>query len=69
MISFAARRLGWALVTAFVASIVAFVMFWTIPNVDPEYWLGGGRHGNDATRANAAEKYGLNDPLPFSTSG
>lgn len=64
MISFAARRLGWALVTAFVASIAAFVLFWTIPNVDPEYWLGGGEKGNDATRARAVEQYGLDDPLP-----
>jgi peptide/nickel transport system permease protein len=64
VISFAARRLGWALATAFLASIVAFVLFWTIPNVDPEYWLGGGPKGNDATRALAVEKYGLDDPLP-----
>jgi peptide/nickel transport system permease protein len=64
MISFAARRLGWALVTAFLASIAAFLLFWTIPNVDPEYWLGGGPKGNDATRARAVEQYGLDDPLP-----
>lgn len=64
MISFAARRLGWALVTAFLASIVAFLLFWTIPNVDPEYWLGGAEKGNDATRARAVEQYGLDDPLP-----
>ena len=64
MIAFAARRLGWALVTAFLASIVSFAMFWAIPNVDPEYILGGAQHGNDYTRARAAEKYGLNDPLP-----
>jgi peptide/nickel transport system permease protein len=64
MISFAARRLGWALVTAFLVSIAAFVLFWTIPNVDPEYWLGGGEKGNDFTRARAVEKYGLDDPLP-----
>jgi hypothetical protein len=37
VIGFAARRLGAALVTAWVASIVAFVLFWTIPNVDPAY--------------------------------
>jgi peptide/nickel transport system permease protein len=64
VISFAARRLGWALVTAFLASVVAFVLFWTIPNVDPEYWLGGGEKGNEATRAHAVKKYGLDDPLP-----
>lgn len=50
--------------TAFLASIVAFVLFWTIPNVDPEYWLGGGEKGNEATRARAVEQYGLDDPLP-----
>ena len=64
MISFAARRLCWALATAVVASIVAFLLFWTIPNVDPEYWLGGGRKGTNETRALAVEKYGLDDPLP-----
>lgn len=64
MIAFAARRLGWALITAFVASIVAFLLFWTIPNVDPSYWLGGAEHGTNETRARATEKYGLDDPLP-----
>jgi peptide/nickel transport system permease protein len=64
VISFAARRLAWAAVTAFLASIVAFVLFWTIPNVDPEWWLGGAEKGNDATRALAVEKWGLDDPLP-----
>jgi ABC-type dipeptide/oligopeptide/nickel transport system permease component len=60
----AARRLGWALLTALVASIAAFAMFWAIPNVDPEYWLGGAEKGNDATRTLAIEQYGLDDPLP-----
>jgi peptide/nickel transport system permease protein len=64
MIGFAARRLGAALVTAWVASIVAFVLFWTVPNVDPAYWLGGGQKGTNETRALATEKYGLDDPLP-----
>ena len=64
MISFAARRLAAALVTAWVASIVAFVLFWTIPNVDPAYWLGGGQKGTNQTRALATEKYGLDEPLP-----
>jgi ABC-type dipeptide/oligopeptide/nickel transport system permease subunit len=64
MILFAARRLGWALLTALIASIAAFTMFWAIPNVDPEYWLGGAEKGNDATRARAIEQYGLDDPLP-----
>jgi peptide/nickel transport system permease protein len=64
MIRYAARRFGAALVTAWVASIIAFVLFWTIPNVDPAYWLGGAEKGNNATRARATEKYGLDDPLP-----
>jgi peptide/nickel transport system permease protein len=64
MIGFAARRLAAALITAWVASIIAFVLFWAIPNVDPAYWLGGAEKGNDATRARATEKYGLDDPLP-----
>jgi peptide/nickel transport system permease protein len=64
VIGFAARRLAAALVTAWVASVVAFVMFWTIPNVDPAYWLGGAEKGTNETRARATEEYGLDDPLP-----
>jgi peptide/nickel transport system permease protein len=64
VIWFAARRLGWALVTALLASIVAFAMFWAIPNVDPSYWLGGAEKGTNETRARAVEQYGLDDPLP-----
>jgi peptide/nickel transport system permease protein len=64
MIAFAARRLAAALVTAWAASIVAFVLFWTVPNVDPAFWLGGGEKGTNKTRALATEKYGLDDPLP-----
>jgi peptide/nickel transport system permease protein len=64
VILYAARRLGWALVTALIASIAAFAMFWAIPNVDPEYWLGGAEKGTDETRAIAIEQYGLDDPLP-----
>ena len=64
MIGFAARRLVTALLTAWVASIIAFVLFWTVPNVDPAYWLGGAEKGTNATRARATEQYGLDDPLP-----
>lgn len=64
MIGFAARRLAWALVTAWIASVIAFLLFWTVPNVDPAYLLGGAEKGNDYTRARATEKYGLDDPLP-----
>jgi peptide/nickel transport system permease protein len=64
MIPFAARRLAAAVATAWVASLLAFFMFWTVPNVDPSYFLGGERHGNEFTRAQAEEKWGLNDPLP-----
>ena len=64
MIAFAARRLAWALVTAWVASVIAFFLFWSVPNVDPSYWLGGAEKGTDVTRARAAEEFGLNDPLP-----
>jgi peptide/nickel transport system permease protein len=52
-------------VTAWLASIVAFVLFWTIPNVDPAYHLGGAEKGTNETRAMATEKYGLDDPLPM----
>jgi peptide/nickel transport system permease protein len=64
LIAFAARRLAAAAATAWVASLLAFFMFWTVPNVDPSYWLGGAEKGNEATRAYAKEKWGLDDPLP-----
>jgi peptide/nickel transport system permease protein len=64
MIAFAARRLGTAALTAWVASIVVFVLFWSVPNVDPSYWLGGAEKGTNETRARAVEQYGLDDPLP-----
>ena len=64
MIGFAARRFATALITAWVASMVAFVLFWTVPNVDPAYWLGGAEHGTNESRARATERYGLDDPLP-----
>ena len=64
MIAFSARRLAVALVTAWVASVVVFVLFWAVPNVDPSYWLGGAEKGTNETRARATEKYGLDDPLP-----
>jgi peptide/nickel transport system permease protein len=63
MIPFAVRRLAAAVATAWVASVLAFFMFWTVPNVDPSYFLGGAEHGNDFTRAQAKEKWGLDDPL------
>jgi peptide/nickel transport system permease protein len=64
MIPFAVRRLAAAVATAWVASLLAFFMFWTVPNVDPSYLLGGAEKGNDFTRAQATEKWGLDDPLP-----
>jgi peptide/nickel transport system permease protein len=64
VIAFAARRLAAAAVTAWVASLIAFVLFWMVPNVDPAFWLGGGTKGNEGTRAHATEEYGLDDPLP-----
>jgi len=64
MIAFTARRIGAAVLTAWVASIIAFVLFWTVPNVDPSYFLGGAEHGNAFTRQQAKEEYGLDEPLP-----
>jgi peptide/nickel transport system permease protein len=64
MIGFALRRLAWAAVAAVIASIVAFALFWLIPNVDPAYNLGGGQQGTELTRERATEQYGLDEPLP-----
>ena len=41
MIIFTVRRLFAAVLTAFAASVLAFFLFWTVPNVDPAFWLGG----------------------------
>lgn len=62
--AFAARRFAWAAATAGLVAVLTFVVFWTIPNVDPEYALGGGIKGTDATRAAARIEYGLDQPLP-----
>jgi len=66
VIAFAGRRLAWALVTAVLASVVTFVLFWTIPDekFSLAWRLGGAERGNEATRARAVDKYGLDDPLP-----
>ncbi len=64
MIAFAARRLAWALLTAWIASVVSFALFWTVPNVDPAFWIGGGVKGTNETRERATEEYRLDDPLP-----
>jgi hypothetical protein len=68
VIAFAARRLAWALFTAFVASIVAFLLFWTIPNVDPSYWLGGAEKGTNETRAIAPRCCGPSSPTGRTSS-
>ena len=64
MIRFALRRLGWAAITVVIASVVAFALFWTIPNVDPAFNLGGGQQGTELTRERASERFGLDEPLP-----
>jgi peptide/nickel transport system permease protein len=61
---FAARRLGWAVLTVWIASLIAFAAFWAIPNVAPEFALGGGVKGTNESRAAAAAEYGLDRPLP-----
>lgn len=61
---FALRRLGWALLTAWVASLVAFVLFWAIPNVSPEWKIGGGERSTADSRARAAAEHELDEPLP-----
>jgi peptide/nickel transport system permease protein len=62
--SYAARRGAWALATVVLASLVAFTLFWAIPNVQPEYALGGYEKGTNETRAAARVRYGLDKPLP-----
>ncbi len=61
---FAARRLAWAALSAWLASVVAFAVFWAVPNVDPEFNLGGGVRGTDESRERARVEYGLDQPLP-----
>lgn len=64
MARFGLRRLAGALLTVWIASVVAFALFWAIPNVDPSYKLGGGAKGSDVSRELATDRYGLDDPLP-----
>ena len=61
---YAARRVAWAAATAGLASVVAFLLFWSVPNVAPEFELGGGEKGTNETREWAREKWGLDEPLP-----
>lgn len=61
---FAARRLAWAVLTAWLASLLAFAVFWAVPNVDPEFNLGGGVRGTNESRERARVAYGLDRPLP-----
>ena len=65
MTGFVFRRLGWAVLTVLVASVVAFVLFWMVPNVDPSYKLGGGAKGSGVSRDLATDIYGLEDPYPL----
>ena len=69
MIAFATRRLGTAVLTAWVASIVVFVLFWSVPNVDPSYCLGGAEKGTNETRARAVEQYASTIRSPSSMCG
>jgi peptide/nickel transport system permease protein len=62
--AYAARRTLWALGTIVLASVVAFTLFWAVPNVDPEFNLGGGQRGTAATREAARMRFGLDQPLP-----
>ena len=64
LVAFAARRLAWAAGSAALAAVIAFVVFWKIPNVEPEYQLGGAEKGTNETRAAAREAYGLDESLP-----
>jgi peptide/nickel transport system permease protein len=64
LLRFAARRLAWAALTAWTASLLAFVLFWAVPNLSPEWSIGGKERSTERTRAQAAAEHDLDKPLP-----
>jgi peptide/nickel transport system permease protein len=63
-VNYVTRRVTSAALTVLLASVVAFSIFWAIPNVDPGFILGGGNSGNQETWQRARDRYGLERPLP-----
>jgi len=63
MPSFIARRLLWTALTLFVISVMVFVIFFSIPGIDPVVALAG-RNPAPATVAAIRSTFGLNLPLP-----
>ena len=63
MVTFAVRRLAWAVLVLFVISVITFFIFFKTPGIDPARALAG-RNPNAQTLAEIRAQFGLNRPLP-----
>ena len=64
MVTFAVRRLAWAVLVLFVISVITFFIFFKTPGIDPARALAG-RNPNAQTLAEIRAQFGLNRPLPI----
>ena len=63
MVTFAVRRLAWAVLVLFVISVITFFIFFKTPGIDPARALAG-RNPSAQTLAEIRAQFGLNRPLP-----
>ena len=63
MVTFAVRRLAWAVLVLFVISVITIFIFFKTPGIDPARALAG-RNPNAQTLAEIRAQFGLNRPLP-----
>jgi peptide/nickel transport system permease protein len=64
MLTFAVRRLAWAVLVLFVISVITFFIFFKTPGIDPARALAG-RNPSAQTLAEIRAQFGLNRPLPI----
>ena len=63
MLTFAIRRLAWAVLVMFVITVVVFVLFFKTPGVDPARAIAG-RNPSAQVLDEVRAQFGLNRPLP-----
>jgi peptide/nickel transport system permease protein len=63
MLTFAIRRLGWAVLVMVVITVVVFVLFFKTPGVDPARAIAG-RNPSAQVLDEVRAQFGLNRPLP-----
>ena len=64
MVTFAVRRLAWAVLGLFVISVITFFIFFKTPGIDPARALAG-RNPSAQTLAEIRAQFGLDRPLPI----